>query len=119
MKGLRTVIYKVEDLQQAKAWYTKAFGAEPYFNEPFYIGFEVGGYELGLHPTGNSQTIKSDNVLVYWAVDDVQIAYEELISIGAKPHESPQNVGGEIVVASLQDPWGNCIGIIYNPYFKL
>ena len=29
------------------------------------------------------------------------------------------NVGGEIIVASVYDPWKNIIGIIYNPDFKL
>ena len=48
--GLRTVVYKVSDLGRAKAWYTKVLGIEPYFDEPFYVGFNVGGYELGLDP---------------------------------------------------------------------
>ena len=46
--GLRTVIYHVPDLPRAKEWYAKAFGVKPYFDEPFYVGFSVGGYELGL-----------------------------------------------------------------------
>ena len=48
--GLRTVIYRVRDLAAAKAWYANAFGVQPYFDEPFYVGFDIGGYELGLHP---------------------------------------------------------------------
>jgi len=48
--GLRTVIYHVPDLQRAKAWYSTAFGVQPYFDEPFYVGFNIGGYELGLDP---------------------------------------------------------------------
>ena len=48
--GLATVIYQVPDLAAAKAWYTRAFGQAPYFDQPFYVGFEIGGYELGLHP---------------------------------------------------------------------
>ena len=50
IKGLGTVIYQVADLDRAKAWYTKAFQQAPYFDEPFYVGFNVAGYELGLHP---------------------------------------------------------------------
>ena len=51
--GLRTTIYKVEDLNNAKKWYLKAFGTQPYFDEPFYVGFNIKGYELGLLPEEN------------------------------------------------------------------
>ena len=49
-QGLRTVIYHVDDLEKAKAWYGKALKIKPYFDKPFYVGFNVGGYELGLDP---------------------------------------------------------------------
>lgn len=116
--GLRTTIYKVSHLEKAKAWYAKAFGVEPYFDEPFYVGFNIKGYELGLLPEENS-TSKGDNVMSYWGVDDIQKSYEHLINLGGKSHEKPTNVGGELMVASVFDPWQNVIGIIYNPYFKL
>jgi predicted enzyme related to lactoylglutathione lyase len=114
--GLRTCIYKVPDLTKAKAWYGQAFAVSPYFDEPFYVGFNVAGYELGLQP-GEAGT--SDNVLTYWGVEDVQAAFGALVESGAKPHEEPHNVGGDIVVASVHDPWGNVIGLIYNPSFSL
>jgi predicted enzyme related to lactoylglutathione lyase len=113
--GLRTVIYMVPDLLEAKNWYTKAFGVEPYFDEPYYVGFNIGGYELGLHPEQNPN--KAENTITYWGVEDIQTAYDSLISIGAKADEAPNNVGGEIVVASVLDPWGDAIGLIYNPEF--
>ena len=46
MLGLRTTIYKVSDLEKAKAWYSKAFSVEPYFVEPFYIGFNIKAMNL-------------------------------------------------------------------------
>ncbi|MES2794423.1 MAG: VOC family protein [Bacteroidota bacterium] len=113
--GLRTVIYMVSDLSAAKDWYTKAFGVEPYFDEPFYVGFNIGGYELGLHP--EQKPNKAENAITYWGVEDIQAAYDNLILIGAKANEAPTNVGGEIVVSSVFDPWGNAIGLIYNPEF--
>jgi predicted enzyme related to lactoylglutathione lyase len=113
--GLRTVIYMVPDLAAAKNWYIKAFGIQPYFDEPFYVGFNIGGYELGLHP--EKDTKKADNAVTYWGVEDIQKVYDYLISIGATNHESPNNVGGEIMVASVIDPWGNVIGLIFNPEF--
>jgi lactoylglutathione lyase len=118
MLGLRTIIYRVSDLSKAKKWYTKAFEVEPYFDEPFYIGFNIGGYELGLLPEEGSKA-KGENVLSYWGVDDIQKTYKHLIKLGAIKHEAPTNVGGELMVASVFDPWKNIIGIIYNPEFKI
>ena len=116
--GLRTVIYKVSDLNKAKAWYSNVFNVLPYFDEPFHVGFTIGGYELGLQPEEKSGK-KSENVYVYWGVENVQKEYNRLLSLGATNHEAPQHVGGEIVVATVKDPWHNILGIIYNPEFKL
>ena len=117
MLGLRTTIYKVPDLQKAKQWYSKAFDQQPYFVEPFYVGFNIGGYELGLLPEVAKTT--SDNVLSYWGVEDIHQMYQHLLDLGASEHETPTNVGGELMVASVYDSWGNVIGIIYNPHFKV
>ena len=119
MLGLRTTAYIVKDLAQAKAWYTKAFKTEPYFDESFYVGFNIQGYELGLLPEGNETNLKGENVLSYWGVEDIQKELERLIELGATIHEKPINVGGELLVCSVKDPWSNIIGLIYNPYFKL
>ncbi|WP_324326788.1 VOC family protein [Flavobacterium sp.] len=116
--GLRTTIYKVSDIQKAKEWYIKAFQTKPYFDESFYVGFNIGGYELGLHPEDTPLT-RSDAVVSYWGVDNVEETFAYFLSLGAEAFENPQNVGGEIVVATLKDPWDNVIGLIYNPEFSL
>jgi len=116
--GLRTTIYKVGDLAAAKRWFTDAFGTAPYFDEPFYVGFEIGGYELGLLEDPTDPTAKTPNVLTYWGVADIEAAVSHFQSLGATVHEKPTNVGGEIVVAGVKDPWGNVIGLIHNPEFK-
>ncbi|OMP31573.1 VOC family protein [Mangrovimonas sp. DI 80] len=119
MLGLRTVVYMVEDLEKAKAWYAKAFNAQPYYDTPYYVGFNIGGYELGLHPKEKVQGTDNGTVQTYWGVEDIQKVYDILVEMGATKHEAPNNVGGDIVVASVYDPWKNIIGIIYNPEFKL
>lgn len=116
--GLRTVGYKVSDLNAAKEWYTKILGVEPYFDMPFYVGFNVAGYELGLQPVEGNEA-KGDTTVTYWGVEDAQIMYKDLLTAGAASHSEPQDVGDGIVVASVKDPWGNVFGIIYNPHFKL
>jgi predicted enzyme related to lactoylglutathione lyase len=116
--GLRTAIYKVNDIAAARNWYARAFETEPYFDEVFYVGFNIGGYELGLQPDG-SETDKVESVAAYWGVNDVQAEYDRMISLGATANEPPQNVGGDIIVATIKDPWGNVIGLICNPGFEV
>lgn len=117
--GLRTTIYNVGDINKAKKWYAKAFGIEPYFDEPFYVGFNIGGYELGLLPEENPTTEKLESVFTYWGVNEIEKVYNHFLDSDAIEHEKPHSVGGPLMVASVKDPWGNIIGLIYNPAFKL
>ena len=114
--GLRTVVYRVRDLAAAKEWYTNAFGVQPYFDEPFYVGFEIGGYELGLHPYEGELTI-GNNEIAYWGVPDVAAAHNHMLERGAMPRDPIQDVGEAIKVAAVADPFGNIIGLIQNPHF--
>jgi predicted enzyme related to lactoylglutathione lyase len=118
MLGLRTAIYKVADLDKAKEWYAKAFNTQPYFDEPFYVGFNIGGFELGLLPEEITPIEKAESVVAYWGVDKIEEEFERLIKLGATENEKPTDVGGDIKTATVKDPWGNLIGIIYNPHFK-
>jgi|GEM_PF-127635 len=118
LQGLRTVVYKVDDLEKAKKWYTSVLGIEPYFDQPFYVGYQVGGYELGLDPDMEGVT-RGNNQPVYWGVDDCQKTLATLLEKGAKKDSDPQNVGEGIIVATVLDPFGNVFGIIENPHFKL
>src|SRR5687768_13517480 len=93
--GLRTAIYKVPDISKAKEWYIKVLGIKPYFDESFYVGFNVGGYELGLHPEEKKSKSKEGGVTAYWGVDNVEKVFKDLISSGASSYEEPNNVGGE------------------------
>jgi predicted enzyme related to lactoylglutathione lyase len=112
--GLRTAIYPAPDLQRAKAWYVQVLGVQPYFNEPFYVGFAVGGFELGLIPDG----IPGGNgVQVYWGVADAAAEIVRLQSLGAVICEELKEVGGGIRVAAVADPFGNIFGVIENPNF--
>jgi predicted enzyme related to lactoylglutathione lyase len=115
--GLRTVGYFVSDLEKAKEWYTKVLGTRPYFDQPFYVGFNVGGYELGLQPE-EGEVVKGNNMYVYWGVSDAAASYQRLLDLGASSHSEPQDVGEGIIVATVKDPWDNIFGVICNPHFK-
>ncbi len=118
IQGLRTVIYQVDDLQTAKDWYSSILNIEPYFDEPFYVGFNVGGYELGLDPNGE-EVAKGNNAIAYWGVSDIQIASKKLKELGADTIAEATTVGEGIFVAQFKDPFGNVFGIIENPHFKI
>ncbi len=114
--GLRTVVYPVADLDAAKAWYSNVLGFEPYFDQPFYVGFAVGGFELGLIPDGKPSV---DGTQAYWGVADVHAASARLAELGATSDGGVQDVGGGILAAKFLDPFGNVFGIISNPHFDL
>jgi predicted enzyme related to lactoylglutathione lyase len=117
--GLRTAKYEVQDMAKAKQWYSKALGMQPYFDQPaFYVGYNVGGYDLGLVPAPNAETKRAAAGVAYWGVEDAHAAYKRLIELGATPVEDVQDVGGGMLVGEVRDPFGNILGIIYNPLFK-
>ena len=117
-QGLRTVIYHVQDLEKAKAWYGQALKIKPYFDKPFYVGFNVGGYELGLDPD-MAGVVKGSAGVAYWGVPDARTAFQRLLELGAKTHSPVQEIGDGIRVATVTDPFGNVLGLIENPHFSL
>ncbi len=117
--GLRTAKYAVPDVAKAKEWYTKVLGFPPYFDEPFYVGYNVGGYDLGLVPEPKAETKRAVAGVAYWGVEDARATYKRLLDLGAAPVEEIQDVGGGMLVGEVRDPFGNVIGIIQNPYFKV
>ncbi len=129
LRGLTTISFWAADLGAARQWYTELLGIEPYFNvlsadgSLGYTEFRIGDYqhELGLidrryAPFGDSATSPAGAV-VYWHVDDVPAALEKLRAMGAKQLEAPRNRGEGFITASVVDPFGNILGIMYNPHY--
>ena len=121
LRGLTTVSFQTTDLAAAKAWYTELLGIEPYFDTPAYLEWRIGDYqhELGLidaryRPAGPSD---GGGVIVYWAVDDVQAAFDRLIELGAEPHLPVTPRGEGFNTASVLDPFGNVLGVMENPHY--
>jgi predicted enzyme related to lactoylglutathione lyase len=117
VKGLGTVIYPVTDLNRAKAWYATAFQRQAYFDQPFYVGFNIAGYELGLDP--NQTVTGAGGGVAYWRVAEIEKAVQHFIAAGATSVAPIQDVGDGIKVATVADPFGNAIGLIENPHFEL
>jgi predicted enzyme related to lactoylglutathione lyase len=122
LRGLTTVSFFATDLEAAKRWYAELLGFEPYFQRDGYIEFRLGDYqhELGVvdsryAPAGSATG--PAGAIVYWHVDDVAATLERLLSMGAKDHEAPIDRGEGFVTASVVDPFGNILGIMYNPHY--
>lgn len=114
LHGLRTVIYPAPDLDAAKTWWTASLGVSPYFDQPFYVGYSIGGYELGLLP----DTDPGDGAIVYWGVDDVAAAVKDALEHGASEHSPVSDVGDGIITAGVRTPNGALLGLIFNPHFQ-
>lgn len=119
MKGLRTCTYRVSDLQKAKAWYSEAFGTQPYFDEAYYVGFDIEGFELGLLPEIERQGPGVGGATAYWGVDNLDAELSRFEGLGARLLAPKQDVGGGVLLATMLDPFGNEIGLIYNPNFTI
>ncbi|MFJ4774710.1 VOC family protein [Streptomyces uncialis] len=122
LRGLTTVSFWAADLAAAKTWYTELLGVEPYFERPGYAEFRLGDYqhELGLidsryAPDGSASG--PGGAVVYWHVDDVSAALEELLSMGAKEYQPLTERGPGFVTAAVTDPFGNVLGIMQNQHY--
>ena len=128
LRGMTTVSYWAADMEAARSWYTELLGVEPYFERPgggepaAYLEFRIGDYEheLGLidaryRPTGPAD--RPGGVVAYWAVDDVDAAFDRLLALGATPHEKPADRGKKFITATVIDPFGNILGVMQNPHY--
>lgn len=116
--GLRTAKYTARDLAAAKKWYADVLGALPYFDEPFYVGFNVGGFELGITPDSSAAKNRPEAGVAYWGVADATATYARLLAKGAAELEPLQDVGGGVKIGSVRDPFGNVFGVVENPVFR-
>ena len=106
-QGIRTVIYPVKDIAQAKAQFKALLGVEPYADETYYVGFKVGDQDIGLDPNGHKA-----GMTVYYHVDDIKKSLQLLLDSGAQVLEEMKDVGGGGLIASVKDADGNIIGLI-------
>lgn len=122
LRGFCTLCYYVTDHAAAVEWYTTLFGMEPYFNRPGYSEFRIGDYqhEFGLIDASYAPagwTPGPAGPTVYWFVEDIQAMQDRLVSMGARIHEPIMERGKGFVTASVIDPFGNILGIMYNEHY--
>ena len=111
-EGIKTIIYPVKDLAKAKTLYSKLLGVEPFMDEAYYVGFNVEGQDVGLHPHGYSQGMTSP--VGYWHVDDITESLKALLDAGAEAQQEVKDVGGGKLIASVKEADDNVIGRIQS-----
>lgn len=119
-------LYKVPDLRAAKQFYSKAFGVETYFDEPGWIVFEVGGFQLWLvpansteeHPEVYGNADKADHELTYWKVKDIDTVYQRFIELGGTVRKQIRGNSTDFMEAIMEDPWENKIGLCQGPFIE-
>jgi predicted enzyme related to lactoylglutathione lyase len=127
LRGLTTVSFFADDVTAAQVWYTELLGIEPYFVRPIegtpaYVEFRIGDDqdELGIVDRRFAAHARPDSAggaVVYWHVDDVRASFERLVSMGATVHEKPVERGPGFITASVVDPFGNILGVMYNQHY--
>src|SRR5215217_6547479 len=110
--AIRTIIYPVKDLAQAKTLYSTLLGLAPIMDEAYYVGFRVGDQDIGLDPHGHSQGLTGP--VGYWHVDDIKKSLKALLDAGAEAHQEVKDVGGGKLIATVKDTDGNGIGLIQS-----
>jgi predicted enzyme related to lactoylglutathione lyase len=109
--GLKSSIYPVNDLAQAKARFSTLLGVAPAQDSPYYVGFRVGDLDVGLDPNGHKH-----GTTPYWQVDDIQASLKQLLDAGAEEAQAVSDVGGGRLIASVKDSDGNIIGLLQDPH---
>ena len=128
LRGIATLSFWAADVEAAKAWYTELLGLAPYFErpgpdgKPAYIEFRLGDYqhELGIINSSyapKSTTAGPGGAIAYWHIDDVAATFEKIIAMGAKEYEALTTRGPGFITASVVDPFGNILGLMYNRHY--
>jgi predicted enzyme related to lactoylglutathione lyase len=111
-EGIKTVLHPVSDLAKAKPVYEALLGVAPSADAPYYVGFDAAGQHIGLVPGGAAQGTTSP--VAYWHVPDIEAKLAEVTAAGATVKESPHDVGGGRLVATVTDPDGNVLGLLQD-----
>jgi predicted enzyme related to lactoylglutathione lyase len=110
---MKTIIYPAKDIARAKQLFGALLGVKPQVDQPYYVGFDVDGLQVGLDPNGHAQGMTCG--VCYWNVSDMKKSVKQLVDAGAKVQQDAKDVGGGKLVATLKDADGNMIGLIQDP----
>ncbi|SRR6266404_3505709 len=104
-QNIKLIVYPVQDIEKAKAFYGKYLGVEPYADSPYYIGYRVGDQEVGLDPNSKIGPI------AYTDVKDIKSSLQATTQVYAEVVQDVKDVGGGLLIAQVKDADGNVVGL--------
>ena len=113
MENVKVIVYPVQDLARAKTLYGTFLGLAPYADSSYYVGFKVGGIDIGLDPNAHGRGITGP--VAYVQVDDIQQRLQALLEAGAQSLQAVTDTGNGRLIASVKDSDGNIIGLLQDP----
>lgn len=113
LTGIVSVIYPSNNLATDKTFWQTALGLEPYFDQPFYVGFQVGGQELGLDPDAANEGLT--HPVTYWQTTDITADLTALTAAGATQNGETRDVGQGVLLTTMRDTAGNVFGLLQRP----
>ena len=111
--GIKTILFPTSDIEATKQLFTRLLGTEPFVDEPYYVGFQVGDIQVGIDPTGEDRGMTG--ATPFFEVDNIQAAVDELKASGADLVEGVRGVGAGKQIAMLSDSEGSMIGLSQTP----
>lgn len=128
LRGMATVNFWADDVAAARDWYAELFGAQAYFQRPdaehpAYVEFRIGDSEdefgiIDRRFAPKAMQPGPGGAVLLWHVDDIEAAFERLLAMGAREYDPITKRGDSgFVTASVIDPFGNILGIMYNPHY--
>lgn len=107
--SIQSLVIPTTDAEAAKAFLSILAG-QPHTDQPYYVGWNVNGLEIGLNPGGHGMGMIGP--VNYWQVEDVTATQQALVAAGATLGQEATEVGGGTIVATVTDKDGNVYGLI-------
>ncbi len=105
MTAIRSLVIPVSDLDATKRLYTTLLG-EPHTDTPYYVGYNVDGFEVALAPGD-----VSGGPVAYADVEDLEAVRDTLLAAGATERDAVRQVGPGSRICVIADADGNPIGL--------
>ena len=114
--GLYALVYEVDDLPAAVAWYERAFETAPTQVTDGYASFDIAGQTLALRAGQGGASAKTAGATAYWTVADLEDSQQWIKSLGAEVTREVSRPGAEADAAPVElhvvDPWGNAFVLV-------
>ncbi|HEV8124677.1 MAG TPA: VOC family protein [Gemmatimonadales bacterium] len=115
LAAIGQIAVPVSDIDRAVAFYRDVLGMRFLFQAPPGLGFfDCGGVRLMLDLPAKAQAGNSS--VIYYKVDDIQVAFEALSARGVtfegEPHLIAKLPDHELWMAFFRDPDGNLLALM-------